>query len=72
MFSDLSKLQAQTRSSELHRRAEHDRLHRLDADARPSERGARPARSSRRYVGSPANAVRWTAARVSAVFAAVR
>ena len=72
MVSDLTKLHAQTRSAELHRRAEHNRLHRLDVNARPTERGARPARPSRRYLGSPAKAVRWTAGRVSAAFVALR
>jgi hypothetical protein len=72
MVSDLTKLHAKTRSAELHRRAEHNRLHRLEANARPSDRDARPARPSRPYLTSPANAVRWTAGRVSAGFAALR
>ena len=57
------------RSGELHRRAE---LHRLAATARASERDAKPTHLSRRLLGSPATAVRWTVARVSAAFAALR
>jgi hypothetical protein len=56
-------------SGELHRRAE---LHRLTATPRASERGAKPTRRSQRLLGSPATAVRWTVAHVSAAFAAAR
>ena len=72
MASQLTTMQAQTRSAEHHRRAELNRLHRLDAKARPSEPRARTARPSHRYLGSPARAFRWTAAHVGATYAALR
>jgi hypothetical protein len=70
MNSDMTNLQAQVRSGELHRRAELHRLHHLAASARESERGAKPTRPSQRHLGSPAHAFRTTVARVRAAFAA--
>jgi hypothetical protein len=76
MASDLTGSRVHIRSEELHRHSDelHRRaeLHRLAATARASERGAEPTSPSRRVLGSPANAVRWTVARVSAAFAAPR
>jgi hypothetical protein len=67
MDSNLNYRHAQTHSAELYRRAE---LHRLAASASATERGARPTRPSRRYLGSAAGALRTSVARVSAAFAA--
>jgi hypothetical protein len=72
MASDLTNLQAHTRSYELHRRAELHRLHRLAATARESERGAKPTSPSRRHLGNPAHKFRTTVARVGAAIAALR
>jgi hypothetical protein len=69
MASDLTNIQAHTRSAELHRRAE---LHRLAAGARASKPEARPMTRPRLHLGSLADAVRWSFARISHAFAARR
>jgi hypothetical protein len=69
MASDLINLRAHAHSAELHRRAE---LHRLAAGGRASKPEARPTTRSLLHLGSPAEAVRWTVARVSAAVAALR
>jgi hypothetical protein len=69
MASDLTKLRAQARSGELHRRAE---LHRLAAGARTSKAEAPPMTPSRLHLRSLPAAASRTVARVSAAFAALR
>ena len=69
MNSDMTNMQAQVRSAELHRRAE---LHRLAAGARASKPEARPMTRSRLHPGSLPAAVRGAYARISAAFAGLR
>ena len=61
MASDLTNIQAHTRSAELHRRAE---LHRLAAGARASKPEARPPTQSRLHLDSLPAAVRGAYARL--------
>jgi hypothetical protein len=64
MDSNLNHHRTQIHSAELSHRAE---LHRLAARARASERGARPARSSRLHLAGLTTAIRTTGTRLRTV-----